>query len=52
MRSGSVGTLLAALGYQCHTLSGGYKAFRKWGREIYDNKPLQLLIIRYQSSSL
>jgi len=44
MRSGAVAWLLGLYGFEVHTLSGGYKAFRNWVLRKYNHSyPLKVL---------
>lgn len=51
MRSGSVAALLTALGYRATTLSGGYKGFRAWGRAVFTEHSVPVVIIRGRTGS-
>lgn len=50
MRSGSVADLICRLGIQVFTLKGGYKAYRRFCRNILDI-PLQLIVIGGKTGS-
>lgn len=44
MRSGGVGWILATAGFQVYTLDGGYKAYRRWVRQVLATpKPMIIL---------
>lgn len=44
MRSGGVGWILATAGFQVYTLEGGYKAYRRWVRQVLATpKPMIIL---------